>query len=57
MWQQTRISIKGEFMMKKYSELEIEIRVFELLDVIRTSDNSAPEGDNNLPWVDVTIVE
>ena len=39
--------------MKKYNELEIVISVFEQADVIRTS---SPDGDNNLPWVDVKLV-
>lgn len=40
--------------MKKYNELEIAINVFEQADVIRTS---TPEGENNLPWVDVTAAK
>ena len=40
--------------MKKYNELKISINAFEEADVIRTS---GPEGDNNLPWVDVTATK
>ena len=39
--------------MKKYTELKIVINVFEKADVIRTS---GPDGDNNLPWVDVELM-
>ena len=38
--------------MKKYSEVKIEISIFENMDVIRTS---GPDGDNNLPWVDLSF--
>ena len=38
--------------MKKYNQLEIVINEFDKADVIRTSN---PEGENTLPWVDVTV--
>ena len=40
--------------MKKYNELELVIVKFEEMDVITTS---FPEGDNNLPWVDVNAAD
>ena len=40
--------------MKKYNELEIVIKVFEEMDIITAS---SPDGENTLPWVDVTATQ
>lgn len=37
--------------MKQYNEVEIVINIFEQIDVLTAS---GPDGDNTLPWVDVT---
>ena len=40
--------------MKKYNQIELIINVFETEDIVRTSN---PDGDNTLPWIDVTTSE
>ena len=40
--------------MKKYNELELVIVKIDRMDVITTS---FPDGDNNLPWVDVNAAD
>ena len=50
MWPQTHILRKGET-MKKYIELKLVIDLFTTEDIVRTS---GPDGENTLPWIDVT---